>query len=784
MFKPILSIQRKINAANSATEFPAQRKPTVIQFPINDICNSKCQMCNIWQRKRDHELTPEQIRKILSDPLFSEVRSVGINGGEPTLRKDIVEIAEALRDSLPSLDSLFLITNAIAETNVIAAIKKLNEFSQGTRIHVNTMVSLDGVGSVHDRVRGRPGNFHSAVRVLEFLRDSYDSSSFRIGCTIIRENAFYLEDLLDWCQEFGVYARFRVGIPHQRLYSLDFDNPLAMPVNELFHVANFLDNLRSNYEQQVDRQKFYLSLRNQLVYHAARTAGCAWKSHGVTLDSRGNLAFCAVASPNLGNALSSDVQQLYWGNANTLKQIQRKSCSSCLHDYEGEMYAGSSTMSNFIRYSVRHIRSLTSDVLPNRVEDLIRRKTRETAVLWKERPVRSRVNAAAKLPLNPNTLSNKVLLCGWYGTETLGDKAILGGIVHAARLAGITEFDLASIEPYISRYTIHQMPELGIEQVLGLVEAKKAVSRGDYKAVVIAGGPLMSPINYVRDLRDLFLEARKKGSATIVAGCGVGPIHHADRINNRALREIFELSTACVLRDKASVNSLAKLSVLDFNSKTILDPAFVWIKNELRSKNTVSKSNCLLLALRDLPVNEYHNQLSPLEQENLRARYENEILQAVKYIRSSSPDTTILPFCMHKYAVGGNDRVFYRRLFREHPDILEQLDSRHRSPAEDLEMFRTCSGVLAMRFHSVVFSLATSTNFIALDYTVGGKIPGLLNDLGLQDRVRQIDSFSGQEVASRLISNTEGSIDWEQQVESLTEDSRKQLADLFSNIRD
>ena len=64
-------------------------KPYVIQFPVNDICNSRCVMCNIWHRKRDSRVySIEEIRQILTDPLFTEIRYVGMSGGEPTLRRD------------------------------------------------------------------------------------------------------------------------------------------------------------------------------------------------------------------------------------------------------------------------------------------------------------------------------------------------------------------------------------------------------------------------------------------------------------------------------------------------------------------------------------------------------------------------------------------------------------------------------------------------------------------------------------------------------------------------
>ena len=56
-----------------------------------------------------------------------------------------------------------------------------------------------------------------------------------------------------------------------------------------------------------------------------------------------------------------------------------------------------------------------------------------------------------------------------------------------------------------------------------------------------------------------------------------------------------------------------------------------------------------------------------------------------------------------------------------------------------------------MRFHSVVFSLATNTPFLAVDYTMGGKIAGLLRDVGAPDLVRSIADFDGKATASALL---------------------------------
>ena len=70
--------------------------PTHVNFPITDNCNSKCRMCNVWKDKSENELLPEQIEQIYSDKLFKNVQHLGISGGEPTLRKDLLECVDAI----------------------------------------------------------------------------------------------------------------------------------------------------------------------------------------------------------------------------------------------------------------------------------------------------------------------------------------------------------------------------------------------------------------------------------------------------------------------------------------------------------------------------------------------------------------------------------------------------------------------------------------------------------------------------------------------------------------
>src|SRR4030067_2729522 len=67
-----------------------------LNLMVNDICNSHCVMCNVWKRKQEKEFTPSQLAAILQDPLFDKLQSVGVSGGEPTLREDLHEVLEVI----------------------------------------------------------------------------------------------------------------------------------------------------------------------------------------------------------------------------------------------------------------------------------------------------------------------------------------------------------------------------------------------------------------------------------------------------------------------------------------------------------------------------------------------------------------------------------------------------------------------------------------------------------------------------------------------------------------
>lgn len=732
----IAHARRLYEQYQDAVPAPRPRLPEVIQFPVNDICNSRCQMCFIWKRKRQQEITPDEVRVALSNPLFRRVRAVGINGGEPTLRKDLADLADAACAALPSLTGISLITNGLKPALVIQRIDALAAACRRHGVQLDVMVSIDGVGEVHDRVRGRPGNFEAACAVLDFLTSLGDAVTRRIGCTIIKDNVFDLENVLAWAQAKGHYARFRLGIPHQRLYSRDTVEPFVLDDAQRYHVAAFLDLLYYDYETDEARRAFYRSLRDQVIYGAPRASGCHWKNKGVTLLPTGDLAYCAVHSMSLGNILDNDAQDLFWNNVDHLADIVQNKCASCLHDYDGIAQRA---------VLVRRYARRVLERQPRPIRTTVRRARGLVRALSDRRRVAAAASAlAAQRVLRP--LGRRALLIGWYGTETLGDKAILGGVTRALRAASpAIRIDVASLEPYVTRETSRQMPDLGIARVVSLETAKDEMASGIFDTVVVAGGPLMAPVAEVVDLVEVFAAARRSGARTVIAGCGVGPLGTAAR--NDAIKLLFELADMVVVRDRQSADLVKNTLGVRRQLAVALDPALPWIEENLPGSPR-GREDVILLALRDWPVSEYASiGYRSAKCQRLKDQAERQLLGFVDCVVESYPHMKIVPFCMQTLSVGGDDRAFYRRLFAERPRVLDNLVQRHQGPAQAIEAFVAARAALTMRFHGAVFAIATKTPFLALDYTMGGKVRGLLTDVGALDRLRDIRTFDGRAAA-------------------------------------
>ena len=161
-------------------------------------CNLKCKMCPFWKRlSPDSSLKQE--KAVLKHIYNSGAVGVAFEGGEPLLRKDLVDILSFSR-SLPLHTSL--ITNG---TLLESRIDEIAPYINGV-----VYVSLDGLEKTHDTIRGVGGSFRKSVRGISAAKEKV---AVTINTTIMNENIDEIENMVYLAKELG--TKISVAIAHE-----------------------------------------------------------------------------------------------------------------------------------------------------------------------------------------------------------------------------------------------------------------------------------------------------------------------------------------------------------------------------------------------------------------------------------------------------------------------------------------------------------------------------------------------------------------------------------------
>ena len=118
-------------------------------------CNARCPTCGSWKRE-NNDLNFKQTSQIIK--YFHNLRKVIIEGGEPTLWDHLIYFIKHI-----DAGDKALITNAINTERI----KEIASYF--TPSDMRFVVSLNGLGDVHDFSRGVKGAFDSLVRSVDVM---------------------------------------------------------------------------------------------------------------------------------------------------------------------------------------------------------------------------------------------------------------------------------------------------------------------------------------------------------------------------------------------------------------------------------------------------------------------------------------------------------------------------------------------------------------------------------------------------------------------------------------
>ena len=123
-------------------------------------CNSRCRMCNIWRENLPGSLKAEDYSKIPTG-----LSNINITGGEPFLRTDLEQILFTIHKINPKA-RVVISTNGFATGLIIEQVEKIKKFIP----RLGIAISLDGIGTKHDEIRGVEGGFNKVMATVNGLK--------------------------------------------------------------------------------------------------------------------------------------------------------------------------------------------------------------------------------------------------------------------------------------------------------------------------------------------------------------------------------------------------------------------------------------------------------------------------------------------------------------------------------------------------------------------------------------------------------------------------------------
>lgn len=314
-----------------------------------------------------------------------------------------------------------------------------------------------------------------------------------------------------------------------------------------------------------------------------------------------------------------------------------------------------------------------------------------------------------------------VCIFGWYGTETLGDRAILDGIFQIFNSVGNFKMQIGSLYQNFTKRTFledesiykENSPKLEFEifDVNNQMERKKRIKNSEI--IIMGGGPIMD-LEELKIIQKTFLYAKKHHKKTMLFGCGIGPLNQKKYI--KITKNILKHSDMCIFRDEKSCNR-ANL-IYRGNYTYSYDPAVISILNYAKNHTKKTSENYICINFRRI-TDEY----------NVQNDFDKSLVNIVKFSSTQYDKVLLVP--MHTYGIGGDDRKLLTELCYKINQSNIQVLHKPMNLYELYELYANATACIGMRYHSIVMQTLLNGNNIIIDYTdkINGKIISFINQV-------------------------------------------------------
>lgn len=300
-------------------------------FQITNKCNAKCLMCFNWQllNKPINELSVEEIEKFTKT--MGHIPNLTIGGGEPFLRDDLVEICQIFSKNNQT-KRISIPTNSLLPDRILDFTQQILD---SCNLKLAIVLSLDGIGEIHDNIRGVRGTFDKFLETYERLSnlsEKYPQLKININTTISDKNYKHLPEIIEF-----VDKNLKVGFHTLEVIRGCYNqkNIQAPPIEEYPNLINQLLKSKSINNDKYHKLMYvyYHKLALKTLKRKKQIIPCRISSFLPVIDAVGNVYNCELL-PAIGNLRESDYNFMeIWNSGKAREQrkdIADKKCY-CTH---------------------------------------------------------------------------------------------------------------------------------------------------------------------------------------------------------------------------------------------------------------------------------------------------------------------------------------------------------------------------------------------------------------------------------------------------------------------
>lgn len=269
-----------------------RRAPISMYVAVTQRCNYACAHCSAAGRHPQREMTTEELKRLFSDLQQMGTSIIGLTGGEPLLREDLLELVASIDERSAS----FLFTSGFGlDAQKARELKKAGLFAAG--------ISLDSADpAAMDAMRRHPGAYAHAVAAVRHCRAA---GIYTMTQTVADRDSLAsgrLAEVVALSQEIGAQeVRILETMPSGRMTSIAPEQILTP--RERAALCRF----------HAEMNKKRKGVKVSVFAHAESSErfGCGAGTQHSYIDAAGNLYPCDFVPLAFGNVLEIPVSDLW-----------------------------------------------------------------------------------------------------------------------------------------------------------------------------------------------------------------------------------------------------------------------------------------------------------------------------------------------------------------------------------------------------------------------------------------------------------------------------------------